>query len=143
MKKRYILIISAALLLAGVIALTAWYYTPKRFLRGVSPEEVAAVEVLCGSTGERFTVTDSAEIATLVTGIQAVSLRRDNISQGYKGFIYRLTFFSAEGAVIDTFIMNSSTTVRFDPFFYRCQEDLLPFGYVTELYGKYVPAPAE
>lgn len=59
-------------------------------------------------------------------------MKRDSISVGYSGYSFRVQFMDQNGKVIDSFIINSSNTIRDDPFFYRCDGGLC-YDYIKEL----------
>jgi hypothetical protein len=64
-------------------------------------------------------------------------MTREKVSVGYTGYSFRMNFYDNSGKEIDSFIINSTTTIRDDPFFYRCNGDLC-FDYLKELEDTYV-----
>jgi hypothetical protein len=48
-----------------------------------------------------------------------------------------MNFYDNSGKEIDSFIINSTTTIRDAPFFYQCKGDLC-FDYLNELEDTYV-----
>ena len=128
MKKKRIMIPVLILL----FILGTWYYTPKRFLSGVSSTDVGSIEVFNGSTGNSFTVTKPSQIANIVENIRSVDMKKEKLSSGYDGFVYNLTFKNTDGKTIDSLIINSEYIIRDDPFFY-CSSRALCFDYLQEL----------
>lgn len=101
-----------------------WYLSPRTFLKGVDPAQIARIEVFSGSTGQRISLTESEDIAPLVHSIQSQSLRRSGISLGRMGYSYHLTFYDLNDRVVEEFYLNSAAVLRDDPFFYRGSDDL-------------------
>lgn len=133
MKRRQIILISFVLfIIAAAIILIVWYFTPKTFLKRVDASEVISISVFDGNTGKEFIVEDTEEIKQIVENIQAVEMKRDNLSVGYSGYSFRMCFEGQNGKVFDSFIINSPDTIRDDPFFYRC-DDSLCFDYLKDL----------
>lgn len=121
-RKRWGLI---GIVVALVVLLTAlWYFSPRTFLKGVDPAQIARVEVFNGTTGQNATLTEAEDVASLVNAIQSQSLRRSGISLGRMGYSYRLTFYNTADKVVEEFYLNSDTLLRDDPFFYRSSGSL-------------------
>ena len=141
MRKRCIVGIVIAVFLAVLIVslsiFTAWYFTPKNFLKGVLPEEVDRIEVFNGSTGRRFFVDRDSDISAIVENIQRIEMKRGKISSNYDGFAFSLKFLDKEGKTIESFIINSLNLIRDDPFFYKTSEGVLCYEYLSELENQY------
>ena len=114
-------ILSVVALIA--VALVIWWFLPTHFLGGVSPEEIAVIEVFNGNDGNRFDVTDPEDIVFLAKHIQAVPMKKDSIAMGM-GTTYNLRFLDAKGKEIDKFIIMDSSTVRSGLVFYECDGQL-------------------
>ena len=119
-----------------IAALAIWYFTPTTFLSEVNPSDIRCISVFDGNTGERFDFSDAEEIRYVVENIQSTRMKKDTLSIGYMGYRFRISFFDENGKEIESFIINSSDTIRKDPFFYRCDGDLY-FDYLKELEEKY------
>lgn len=132
MKKQYIWRGILGFLVIALAVLFICYFLSKRFLSDISADEVAAIEVFDGSTGARFTLCDPDEIAAVVQSIQEIRMRRDGLSVGHDGTRFHLRLTDAEGDELERLILNSESTVRDDPFFYRCDGGL-PFSLLEEL----------
>lgn len=113
-----------------------WYFTPRNFLNGVGSSDVKSITVFDGNTGTGFNISHTDEISYIVENIQGSKMTRGNVSIGYSGYGFRVCFYDAEGKEIESFIINSVSTIRKDPFFYRCNGDLC-FDYLKELENKY------
>lgn len=127
-KKWQALILGAVLLAA---AGAAWYTTPCTFLRGVEPAQVKRISVFDGNRGAAFDIVDPEEIGYIVANIQEQELERDKVSVGYSGFRFRLGFYDGAGRELESFVLNSASDLRKDPFFYRCDGGLC-FDYLQE-----------
>jgi hypothetical protein len=134
-KKIALFILVAA---ATVIAISAaWYFSPKTFLKGMEPSDVSSISVFDGNNGNGFVIEDETEIRYVVENIQSNAMKRGKVSVGYTGYSFSMKFYDNSGKEIDSFIMNSATTIRDDPFFYRCDGGLC-FDYLKELENQYV-----
>ena len=133
-KKKYLLIIMIVFALAAASAI--WYFLPKTFLSGVEPSDIKSIAVFDGNTGKGFDINDADEIRYIIENIQGIKMERDNISIGYLGVSFRMHFYDKTGKKIESFTMNSANTIRKDPFFYRCDDNLC-FDYLKELEDKY------
>lgn len=124
MKKKLslaLLVLGAAGLLVAAVGF-ALSFGSVHFLANTAPADVASIAVRDGTTGQSFVVTDSGDIAAIVAGLQAPTFSRKGISLGYTGTRFTLTFADQRGSTIDCFTVNSDTSIRKDPFFYRCAE---------------------
>ena len=140
MKKKKIFILLISVLSVAFMLLTVfliWYFTPKIFLKGVLCEDITSVVVFNGNNGCRFVIENDDEIRTVIENVQGISMRRGKISSGYSGSAYHLYFKDHKGETVDFFIINSDTTIRDDPFFYKSLGDDLCFNYLFELEKRY------
>ena len=119
-----------------IVALAIWYFIPTTFLSKVNPSDIKSISVFDGNTGERFDFSNADEIHYVVENIQNTKMKKDTLSIGYTGFRFRISFFDRNGKEIESFIINTSNTIRKDPFFYRCDGDLC-FDFLKELEEKY------
>lgn len=134
--KRKVLI--SILAVIGVIAvfLAVWYFLPKNFLKGVSSADVISISVFDGNTGKSFTIDKQEEIRYIVENIQGKEMKKGGISLFHSGYSFRISFYGENGKKLDSFIINSSDTIRSDPFFYYCGDGLC-YDYLKELENKY------
>ena len=132
MKKR-VLVILAILIGAALIGIAVWWVSPKVFLDDVVAERVDRIEVFDGSTGQSFTVTHEEEIAYIVSNIQSIKTKKDELSSGYDGCRFYLNFYDRAGKKLDSFILNSADTIRSDPFFYRAEHGVFCVDFLQAL----------
>ena len=132
--KKFRLII--AITFVFVAALAIWYFMPTAFLSKVNPSDIKSISVFDGNTGESFDFSDTDEIRYVVENIQSTIMKKDTLSMGYTGYSFRISFFDENEKEMESFIINSSNTIRKDPFFYRCDGNLC-FDYLKELEEKY------
>ena len=131
MKKKISILISV--LLAVMVMVTIYYFTPKTFGKGVDPENVDHINVFDGNTGEGFTVDNAEDIKYIVENIQSQSMRRSGISLGHMGYKFSVVFIDEnDKAVVPIFFINSDSVLRKDPFFYYCDGGLC-VEYLVEL----------
>lgn len=134
-KKMLSLFLAAILLFCAALAL--YYFSPRTFLKGVSPNDISEIKVFDGTNGKSFSIKDSKEIEKIISAIQSVQMKRGKISVGYSGFSLALTFLNKNEKVIDGFIINGDSFIRDDPFFYEGNSSL-GFDYLKELELKYI-----
>ena len=91
------------------------------------------IEVFDGNTGKGFDIDAGADIARILDDLQSATLRREGISLGHMGERFRLTFYDMNDKVLTHFTVNSETTIRRDPFFYRDSTDSLCVDVLEEL----------
>lgn len=131
-KKNKLLPIIGCILILWVFLLL-WWFMPTRFLRDVSPQEIAAIEVVNGSNGNRFKITAPEDIAFIVEHIRQPQFHKTQLSLFYTGTYYQMGFMDANGTEIDHFYINSYRLIRKDPFFYECGESMGVIEYMENL----------
>jgi hypothetical protein len=131
-KGRKIALLILVVVVAAIAISAAWYFTPKTFLKGIDPSHVGSIAVFNGNNGNGFVIEEESEIQYIVENIQRTPMTREKVSVGYTGYSFRMKFYDNRGKEIDSFILNSATTIRDDPFFYRCSGGLC-FDYLEYL----------
>ena len=134
--KRILLIGACAALVIAFAIGFIWWHLPTAFLADVAPEDVARIEVFNGTSGERFTIEDSADISHIVTKIQDVKMRKEEWEQK-DGFVYSLSFWATDGSKIAGFLLNGPASIRdgdieYEPR-YETEYDALCFVYIQQL----------
>lgn len=129
--KKYILAFTAAFLLSA--ALSVWYHGPAYFLRSVDPDDISAIHIGSGHTGNRFDIEDPEHIAYIVSSIQSQPFRKHRLSISYVGFWYTLSFCDSRGEAIAGLTINSDTAIRKDPFFYYSEGGMNLTDYLQAL----------
>lgn len=110
-----------------------WWFLPVHFLRGVEPEEVAAVIVSNGNNGDIFELTGQDDISYIVNSVKQISLRKYGRVSG-AGYYYSLTFIDETGEEIDSFgIQNHNFMRRGDDFYRRDGEPGVVAEYLDHL----------
>ena len=124
-------------ILVIVLVAVFWLASPRVFLKGIDPPDVAEIQVFDGNTGERFSITDTESITYIVETVQQVKMKRTGLSIGRMGYRFRLAFLDKDGRRLSRFILNSSTVIRMDPFFYetseKAEEDPLCYTYIEQI----------
>ncbi len=125
-----------SVLLAGMLIGYIWWYSPTFFLKDVIPADVVRIEVFNGSTGQRFSIEDAADMEYIVRKIGDVKMRKEAYEH-VDGFTYSLSFVAADGTKIAQFILDSSDTIRDGAIRYgavlETEEDALCFEYIKAL----------
>ncbi len=131
MKKKAFIIILLVVLLIVAESIILWWISPRYFLKNAN--EIKCIEIFNGSTGKIFQVTDADKIQHIVSGIQGTKFKKSSISENIDGFAFRLTFYDDNGKTVDSFIVNSDSKIRNDPFFYETEKDMNIFAFIQEL----------
>lgn len=119
----------ALLILAGVI----WYFIPAHFLSNVPAGEIAYIDIFSGSNGINHKITDKNVITHILNNIQGASFYKKGFSLGNMGYRYRISFYNEKDNVIECFIINSTDTIRKDPFFYHDNASSIDVDYIENL----------
>lgn len=118
----------AALIILGMF----WWSLPSHIIN-IAPSEVSKIEIFDGNTGKAITLTNAADIEHIIINLNAIAIKKDKVSLGYMGTSFRTTIYKAGGGVYKKFIINSSTIIRKDPFFYRASSGNIDYDYIKGL----------
>ena len=135
MKSIKMFIVIACVFAIGIAGILIWWNTSISIIN-IAPSEVSKIEVFDGSTGKSITITNTTDIDHIITNLNETSLDRGKMSLGYTGYSYRTTIYKSNGDMYKKFIINSSNTVRKDPFFYRDNSDSIDYGYIQKLFNE-------
>ncbi len=131
MKKKFLIVISIliVIVLSGII----YWNVPASFMNEKTADDISAIDVFDGSTGNHFKITDKDDIEYILNQVQNSSFHKESISLGRMGYHFRLTFYKDEDNVIDRFIINSDDTIRKDPFSYHTTEGMNLVGFLEDI----------
>ncbi len=122
MKKKILLIIFVIFIIIAISA-ALLLLVPKRFGKGIDPEDISKITVFDGSTGVSFDIENPDDIKEIVENIQNTPTRRSGISLSKVGYTFSIEYIDRSGKPTQKFILNSPRTIRKDPFFYTSEED--------------------
>ena len=94
------------------------------------------ITVFNGTTGKLTHITDEEEIENIIENLNDVKIKRYKPSVGYSGYSFNMTIYLTDGNEADgwnNFIINSETSVRKDPFFYRVTEGNIDYEYIESI----------
>ena len=128
-KKFFPLFFIIIILFCGII----WWFAPASLMKQINPNEISSIEVSGGNSGGSFSITDSDTITSIVTNIQNAPLKKSKISLMYSGALFDLSFIDHQGNTIYTLIVNDTSTIRKDPFFYHDDSGSICFNLLTTL----------
>ena len=133
--KRKILLACGVVLFAILTACFVWWYMPTTFLKSADPTDVARIEVFNGTNGQRFVIEEREDIEYIVTKISDVKMRKVEYSH-VDGFVYSISFYTADGTRMDGFVLNGETirdgAIKYKIVYETC-EDPLCFEYIKAL----------
>lgn len=122
MKKKILLIIFVIFIIAAVLS-ALLLLVPKRFGKGIDPEDISKISVFDGGTGVSFDIENPDDIKEIVENIRNTPTRRTGISLGKVGYSFSMEYIDQAGKTVQKFTLNSPRTIRKDPFFYTSEED--------------------
>lgn len=132
-KKKYLLLI---FVFALVLTLILIYFLPTSIGKSVDPLNVHHIYVFDGNTGVGFTINDLDDISCIVNNVKSAKLRKTKFSLIYEGYCLKVDYLNDyDENIIPTFIINSKSTIRRDPFFYETNDELC-FDYIKDLEEK-------
>ena len=116
-----------------VLGVFLWFRSPVTFLKKVDPADIACITIFDGNTGSVSEITKAKDVAYIVENIQNVPVERTGISFLEPGYRFRMTFTDEKGGVVEELTINSTDTIRQDPFFFTTEEGGLCFDYIWDL----------
>lgn len=129
-------IILLSLLAICVVLFVIWYNTPTK-LADIDKDDVTSVYIFDGTQGKGLEIfSDDDDFARIIDNLNSVSLKPTKPSLGYMGYRLRVEIFTGsrdDSRPAKTFIINSETVVRMDPFFYEVIDGKLDFQFLQEL----------
>lgn len=90
--------------------------------------DVMEIVVFNGNTGKTTYIMDRSQIVNIVDNLNDVRIKRWKLSVGYMGYSFKITSYLSDGNEVDgwnNFIINSSDTIRKDPFLIMLLEVVL------------------
>ena len=93
-----------------------WWNVPSS-LTNIEPYDVSKIEIFDGNTGTAITITKISDIEHIINNLNSVNLKKEAVSLGRMGYSFKTTIYKANGKVYRKFIINSTDTIRNDPFF--------------------------
>ena len=105
-------------------------------LMNLNSNEVSEIVVFNGNTGNATHITDESQIENIINNLNDIKLKRWQPSVGYMGYSFKMTIYLSDGKKAggwNDFIINSSDTIRKDPFFYTVVEGSLDYDYIDSI----------
>ena len=117
MKKRVLIFGTIAVVLLGILVI---WFNATIDLMNLDSNEVVEIVVFNGNTGKETRITDETQIENIINNLNDIKMKRWQPSVGYKGYSFNVTIYLADGNTAsgwNNFVINSSNTIRKDPFF--------------------------
>ena len=109
-----------------------WWNVPSS-LTNIKPYDVSRIEIFDGNTGTAITITKISDIEHIINNLNSVTLKKEKVSLGRMGYSFETTIYRANGKVYRKFIINSTDTIRNDPFFYKDSLSSIDYAYIRDL----------
>ena len=122
-------------MIAIIIAIVICYgltYIPRKIVT-IEPSKVSTINIFDGITGKSIIVTDRENIDHIIRNLNSITFRKDKLSLGYMGYSFNTTIYKSNGTIYKKFIINSTGTIRKDPFFYRDITKSIDYNYIRNL----------
>lgn len=132
MKKKVTILfwILAIIALAGNI----WYHIYVEM--NLKADNVGNIVIFDGNSGTSISITEKEDIQYIIENLNSVRLERSGIAVGNMGYRFRMTLYLSNGEKAkgwNDFIINSSDSIRKDPFFYQAIEGQIDYEYLEDL----------
>ena len=127
--------IKICLIFVIIIGSLIWWNAPCSIIN-IELLEVSKIEVVDGNTGKSIITKNATDIEHIINNLNMISLTKEKISVGYTGYSYIITIYKVNGDVYKELIINSSDTIRKDPFFYKDNTGSIDYKYIQKLFEK-------
>lgn len=125
---------TAVLILLIAVFAVVWFM-PAKILKNCTPQDITRIEVETDSF-PAYSITDEAEVCTVAENIQSCGAKKDGISFGRMGDVYKLNFYKGD-EYVGSFSVISGDTARDSVFFYRPENGSYCKEYLDRLTQKY------
>ena len=133
MKKRTAIFASIAVI---VVVIFAIWFNATIDLMNLDANEVTEIVVFNGNTGNATHIKDESQIENIINNLNDIKMKRWQPSVGYMGYSFNMTIYLSDGKKAggwNDFIINSSDTIRKDPFFYTVVEGSIDYDYIADI----------
>ncbi|TYQ16765.1 UNVERIFIED_CONTAM: hypothetical protein Cloal_3336 [Acetivibrio alkalicellulosi] len=127
--------IGVCVILVIIIVSLIWWNTPSSII-DIAPSDVSKINFFDGNTGNSITITNPKDIEHIIQNLNMARLKKEKLSIGYMGYSYKTTIYKINGSVYKELIVNSSDTIRRDPFFYRDNSESIDYKFIQKLFDK-------
>ena len=127
-KKNFVLLSIATVIIPTLLSL----FIPKSFGENIKIEDINYIYVFDGNNGKEFTINNINDVEYIVNNIKNNKVKINSLSLGYMGYGLKIKYMDSKGKTLLSFILNSKDTIRKDPFFYKCNDELC-FEYIKKL----------
>ena len=128
MKRKYILILGIAVIIAAAVAV--YWYIPVDF--GIPEKGVSSVLIKDGRTGEEASITDMQEISHLRQMLDGLELERTGLfSLPSGGYMYKIEVFGGD-KLLKTIFINSAHALGYT---HKVASGSIDIEYLSSLFG--------
>lgn len=97
---------------------------------------MSSINIFDGHTGKSITITNRNDIEHIIVNLNSITFRKDKWSLFYMGYSFKITIYRENGGVYKKFVINSTDTIRNDPFFYRDNTKSIDYDFIRNLIDK-------
>ena len=127
-KKNFVLLSISTIILLILLSI----FLPKSFGENIRIEDINYIYVFDGNNGKEFTINNRNDVEYIVNNIKNNKVKINSLSLGYMGYGLKIKYMDNNNKILLSFILNSKDTIRNDPFFYKCNDELC-FGCIKKL----------
>lgn len=109
-----------------------FFYKPKEFYK-IDVEDVVKISIFNGHTGDKIEISDRTTINHIISNLNSVTIQRKSWALGHMGYRYRFEIFGDETR-LETYIVNSETIMRKDPYYYDVVDGEIDIEYIASLF---------
>ena len=129
------------LIITTIIIIAIWgglTYIPRKIVT-IAPSKVSSIKIFDGNTGKSIIITDKENIEHIIGNLNGITFKKDKVSLGKMGYSFKTTIYKNSGAVYKEFMINSTDTIRKDPFFYKDSTKSIDYDYIRNLIDSQKP----
>ncbi len=131
MKKWMLSLAFVVLLMWAAVLVFAGCTTEKTF----TIDAAQSIEIASGDTGKTVTVTGTEVIQQITDNIASISFEREESSEGYSGWGYRIRWYDASGAELESLVIQGEALINDDGFFWLAADGRIDTALLDALLG--------
>ena len=125
-RRKHFMIIMTIIIIVSVIL--------SKDVINLNKNEISRIEIFDGETGREAIMDNDEDISYIIDNLNHIDFKRKKISIFYMGYRYRMTFYNKAGRKVESFVINSKSTLRKDPFFYNDSSSSIDIEFIDNVF---------
>jgi len=125
-RRKHFMIIMTIIIIVSVIL--------SKDVINLNKNEISRIEIFDGETGREAIMDNDEDISYIIDNLNHIDFKRKKISLFYLGYRYRMTFYNKAGRKVESFVINSKSNLRKDPFFYDDPSSSIDIEYIDNVF---------